>query len=71
MTYLGRATGLVLTTNLNGTHNLTFQMADKFFDEEKGDFVRNEFVDSLFNECKIKLKYKGEWYEFYIKNIED
>ena len=71
MTYRGRATDIVFTTNLNGTHTLTFQMPDRYFDSEKGDFVRNEFVDNLFNERKIKLKYKGEWYEFYIKTVSD
>ena len=71
MDYLGRATNIKLAKKLNGTHSLTFQLPDRFFDSEKGDYVRNEFVDQLFNEKKVKLKYMDEWYEFYIKNISD
>ena len=71
MEYQGRATGIKFVKKLNGTHELTFQMPDKWYDSEKGDFVRNEFIDQLFNERKLKLYYRGEWYEFYIKSIAD
>lgn len=71
MTYIGRATSPKLTKNLNGTHTLTFQMPSKFFDSEKGEYIHNEFCDNIFNERKVKLKYDGEWYEFYIKNITE
>jgi hypothetical protein len=71
MSYLGRATDIKFETKLNGTHTLTFQLPDKYFDSEKGDYVRNEFVDNLFNERKIKLYFLGEWYEFYIKSVSE
>lgn len=47
MSYLGRATDIKFEIKLNGTHTLTFQLPDKYFDSEKGDYVRNEFVDNL------------------------
>lgn len=71
MSYLGRATSVKLTRKINGTNTLSFQMPDKFFDSEKGEYVRNEFADELFAERKIKLKYKDEWYEFFIKKVTD
>lgn len=71
MSYLGRATDIKFETKLNGTHTLTFQLPDRYFDSEKGEYVRNEFVDNLFNERKIKLYFLGEWYEFYIKSVSD
>ena len=71
MDYAGRATKLKFITKINGTHTLTFEMPDKYFDSEKGDFIHNELVDALFTECKIKFHYKGKWYEFYIKNVSD
>lgn len=71
ISYIGRATLPKLTTKINGTHILTFQMPSKFFDNEKGEYVHNEFCDYLFNERKVKLKYNGEWYEFYVKNITE
>ena len=71
MTYEGRATGIKLKREIKGTNTLTFQMPSKFYDNEKGKFVHNEFVDYLLNESKLKLKYRGEWYEFYIKKITE
>lgn len=71
MDYLGRATNIKFTKKLNGTHSLTFQLPNRFYDSEVGDYVENEYVDQLFNEKKVKLKYMDEWYEFYIKNIAD
>lgn len=71
MTYEGRATSVKLKREIKGTNTLTFQMPSKFYDNEKGEFVHNEFVDYLLNETKLKLKYRGEWYEFYIKKITE
>ena len=71
MGYLGRATNIKLTKKINGTHSLTFQLPDKWYDSEKGEYVRNEFIEQLFNEKKVKLYYMDEWYEFYIKNVQD
>ena len=71
MTYLGRATGSKLKTKINGTHELTFQMPDQFFDSQKGQYVDNEFTPETFNERKLKLKYDGEWLEFYVKTVTE
>lgn len=71
MSYLGRATAIKFYKKINGTSALTFQMPTKFFDSEKGDFVQNEFVNELFNERKLKFFYKGEWYEYNIKQIQE
>ena len=71
MTYLGKATNLVLTRKLNGTNVLTFQMPDKYFDYEKGDYIHNELIDVLYTESKLKLFYKNRWYEFFIKKTEE
>lgn len=71
MSYLGKATNVVLKREVKGTNTLTFQMPTKFFDSEKGDYVKNEFIDELYNERKIKLNYDGTWYEFYIKKIQE
>ena len=30
-----------------------------------------QFCDYIFNERKLKLKYDGEWFEFYVKNISE
>ena len=71
MTCLGRATALKFAKKTNGTQTLTFQMPDRYFDSEKGEYIHNEFVDELFAERKLKLKFDGEWYEFFIKKISE
>lgn len=71
MGFQGKATKIKFTTKINGTHTLVFEMPDMFFDNKSGEFIHNELIDELFNECKIKFFYKKKWYEFYIKDIKD
>ena len=71
MDYLGRATSLKLSRKINGTNTLTFQLPSKYFDSKLGEYVHNEFCDYLFNERKLKLKYDGEWFEFYVKSVSE
>lgn len=69
MTYGGKATEIELKKEIKGTNTLTFKMPSKFFDSEKGEYVKNEFIDMLYNEQKVKLFYKDSWLEFYVKQI--
>lgn len=71
MTHLGRATTPKLVRSVKGTNTLTFQMPTKYFDSEKGDYVKNELLEDLYNERKLKLYYDGDWYEFYVKSIQE
>ena len=71
MTHLGRATNVHFKKLLNGTHVLTFQMPIRFFNSEVGDYVQNELIENLFNEQKIKLKFKNQWYEMVVKSINE
>lgn len=71
MSYMGAARNPVFTKKINGTHTLTFEMPDRYFDSEKGEYVRNELIDAIFPECKIKYHYKDKWYEFYVKQVSD
>lgn len=71
MDFLGRATSPKLSRKINGTNILTFQLPSRYFDDKVGDYVHNEFCDYVFNEKKVKLKYDGEWFEFYVKNISE
>ncbi len=71
MSHLGRATKVHFKKLLNGTHVVTFSMPTKYFDSEKGKYVQNELIQNLFNEQKIKLFFKEQWYEFNIKTITE
>lgn len=71
MTYPGRATAPKFVRSLKGTNTLTFQMPTKYFDSEKGEYVKNELIEDLYSERKLKLNYDGKWYELYIKSISE
>lgn len=70
-----RAVNPQLQQNLNGTSTLTFSMYYQYYDSEKKEFVRNPFVDLIFSERKIKLKYEDgsedPWHDFIIKEIQE
>ena len=71
MSYPGRATSITLKREIKGTNTLTFQMPDRYFDSLKGEFVRNEFIDMISPETKIKLFYKDRWFEFFVKKVDE
>lgn len=61
-----------LKTNVNGSANLTFTMYYKVFDPDVMDFVINPLAAAVLNERKIKLHFRGKWYDMVIKNcVED
>ena len=66
-----RAIEIQLTENTNGTKKLTFKMYKRYIDTETGELVCNPFSELLYNERKIKLYYKNEWYDFIIKNVSE
>jgi hypothetical protein len=57
------------TRNTNGTKKFSFKMYKKYIDTTTGEKVTNPFSEYLISERKVKLKYKGEWHDFIIKNI--
>ena len=71
MSYPGRATSITLKREIKGTNTLTFQMPDRYFDSLKGEFVRNEFIDMISPETKLKLFYKDRWFEFFVKKVDE
>jgi hypothetical protein len=71
MSYPGKATNIVLKREIKGTNTLTFQMPDVYFDSLKGEYVRNEFIDMIFPEAKLKLFYKNRWFEFFVKKVDE
>lgn len=71
MDYLGRAVNIKLKREIKGTNTLTFDMPQKYFDSKLGRYVKNELIDELYNEKKVKLNFDGQWFEFYIKSINE
>lgn len=64
-----RAIKPIFKENVNGTHELTFTLYSRYFDEDSGDFIDNPFLPYMVNERKVKLLYDGKWYDFIIKDI--
>lgn len=69
MTMQSRAIEPKLVTNVNGTNTLTFTMYFKYQDTETGEEIENPFIPYLTNEAKVKLRYRGKWYDFVVKNV--
>ena len=70
MNSLSRALSPKFKKGINGSKELTFQMYRQYTDPVTGDTVDNLYVQMLANESKIKLKYRGKWYDLIIKNIQ-
>ena len=66
-----RAVQPKFTSNVNGSHTLTFVMYSQYWDEDNNILQWNPFMRYLTNERKVKLKYNGKWYDFIIKNISE
>jgi hypothetical protein len=53
----------------DGTNELSFKLYSYYRDEVTNEKLPNPFIDYITNESKIKLKYKGRWYDLLVKNI--
>lgn len=60
-----------LQRNVNGTVTLTFYMYMRYYDDATGDFIWNPYINLMVNERKLKLKYKDDWYDLIIKDVEE
>ena len=68
-TFFGKAYEIHFIENVNGTHELTFSLP-KYYQKE-GQKYKNENVDLIINESKIKLNYRNEWFDFIVKDISE
>ena len=70
-----RAFNPKLTRNVNGSITLTFQIFNRYYDEESDQYLNNPFVKDLVNERKVKLRVGTEenntWYDFVIKDVSE
>lgn len=68
-TFGGKAIEPILTTKIDGTHELKFSLPSICFDENSGKMVENEMVQYIANKSRIRLKKKnkktGE-YDLYV-----
>lgn len=71
MTAEYRAIEPKLIQNINGTNILTFKVYYTYIDTETGERQDNPFIKLLVNERKVKCLWKGQWYDFVIKSIQE
>lgn len=64
--FLGKAYDLIFSSNINGTHELTFSLPSHYFDEQTGEKISNDLVNLLVNKSKILLKFTEEKEEYYL-----
>lgn len=65
------AYNIYLKSKTDGTHELTFDITYRYWDQFEQAFVENPFRKYLYNEAKVKLKYKNKWYDFIIKSCQE
>ena len=60
-----------LTENINGTNTLSFKMYYTYINTETGLREDNPFLKLLINERKVKALWKGKWYDFVVKSVQE
>ena len=63
-----RAFNPVLTVDIYGQETFKFDIYSKYYDED-GAQVENPYLNLLINEAKIKVKFRGKWHDFIIKEV--
>lgn len=63
-----RAFNPVLTVDIYGQETFKFDIYSKYYDED-GAQVENPYLNLLINEAKVKVKFRGKWYDFIIKEV--
>ena len=63
-----RAFNLVLTVDIYGQETFKFDIYSKYYDEDSVQ-VENPYLNLLINEAKIKVKFRGKWHDFIIKEV--
>lgn len=56
---------------LNDVSELSFDLFKKYYDYKTESYKDNPFISYINNETKIKLYYNDNWYDFYIKTIDE
>ena len=62
---------LLLNQKINGEKTLDFSINSTYWDQDSESWLTNPYLTKLTNERKVKLKWKGEWYDFVIKGITE
>ena len=71
MTSAARAMEPKLVSNVNGTNTFSFKIYYRYKDEVTGEENINPYLPYIINERKVKVLWKGKWYDLVIKKIEE
>ena len=63
-----RAFNPILTVDIYGQETFKFDIYSKYYDED-GVQVENPYLNLLINEAKVKVKFRGKWHDFIIKEV--
>jgi hypothetical protein len=63
-----RAFNPVLTVDIYGQETFKFDIYSKYYDEDSVQ-VENPYLNLLINEAKVKVKFRGKWHDFIIKEV--
>lgn len=71
ITSAARAMEPKLVSNVNGTNTFSFKIYYRYKDEVTGEENINPYLPYIINERKVKVLWKGKWYDLVIKKIEE
>ena len=71
MTSAARVMEPKLVSNVNGTNTFSFKIYYRYKDEVTGEENINPYLPYIINERKVKVLWKGKWYDLVIKKIEE
>ena len=63
-----RAFNPILTVDIYGQETFKFDIYSKYYNED-GVQVENPYLNLLINEAKVKVKFRGKWHDFIIKEV--
>lgn len=67
----GQAFNIEFYSKIDGTHELTFELPQFYFDENIGENIENPLVKYISNKCQLELHIDGETYFMVVNSRTD
>lgn len=67
----GQAFNIEFYSKIDGTHELTFELPQFYFDEEIGENVLNPLIEYVGNKCQLELHLDGKTYFMVVNSRTD
>ena len=69
--FAGQAFNIEFYSKIDGTHELSFELPQYYFDPNSGEMILNELIELLVNKCQIELRIEDKTYFMVINSRTD